>query len=119
MLVTLYKIGVQKCTKVHFRFLGTNGFHAKAKNERWTAAGSRCDQKCHVVIWQATLHQKACGTWSTINIPYLTNHIVDLWRLLLPLPSLFLKPLIVTIKLYVSDTVCSTSLKLLRILYYE
>jgi len=33
----MYKIG-----EVHFRLLGTNGFHAKAKNERFTAAGSRC-----------------------------------------------------------------------------
>ena len=39
MLVTLYKKG-----KVHFRLLGTNGFHGKAKNERFTAAGSRCRQ---------------------------------------------------------------------------
>ena len=33
MLVTLYKIG-----GVHFRLLGTNGFHVKAKNKRITAA---------------------------------------------------------------------------------
>ena len=39
MLVTLYKIG-----EVHFRLLGTNGFYARAKNERFTAAGSRCLQ---------------------------------------------------------------------------
>ena len=36
-LVTLYKID-----EVHFRLFGTNDFHAKAKNERFTAAGSRC-----------------------------------------------------------------------------
>ena len=39
MLVKLYKIG-----ELHFRVLGTNGFHIKAKNERFTAAGSRCRQ---------------------------------------------------------------------------
>ena len=39
MLVTLYKIG-----GVHFRLLGTSGFHVKAKNERCTAATSRCRQ---------------------------------------------------------------------------
>ena len=39
MLVTLYKIG-----EVHFCLLGTNGFHAKAKHERFTAAGSGCRQ---------------------------------------------------------------------------
>ena len=39
MLVTLYKIG-----ELHFRVLGTNGFHIKAKTERFIAAGSRCRQ---------------------------------------------------------------------------
>ena len=39
MLVTLYKIG-----EAHFRLLGTNGFRVKAKNERFTAASSRCRQ---------------------------------------------------------------------------
>ena len=39
MLVTLYKIG-----EVYSRLLGTNGFHAKARNERFTAASSRCRQ---------------------------------------------------------------------------
>ena len=35
MLVTMYKIG-----EVHFRLLGTNDFHVKARNERFTAAYS-------------------------------------------------------------------------------
>ena len=39
MSVTLYKIG-----GVHFRLLATNGFHVKAKTERFTAASSRCRQ---------------------------------------------------------------------------
>ena len=39
MLITLYKI-----SEVHFCLLGTNGFHVKAKNERFTAASSRCRQ---------------------------------------------------------------------------
>ena len=39
MLVTLYKIG-----DVHFRLLSTNGFHVKAKNEKFTAVGSCCRQ---------------------------------------------------------------------------
>ena len=30
--------------EVHFRLLGTNGFHVKVKNERFTAASSRCRQ---------------------------------------------------------------------------
>ena len=36
MLVTLYELG-----EMHFRVLGTNRFHVKAKNERFTPAGSR------------------------------------------------------------------------------
>ena len=39
MLITLNKIG-----ELHFRLLGTNGFHVKAKSERFTAARSRCRQ---------------------------------------------------------------------------
>ena len=39
MLVTLYKI-----EGVHFRSLGTDGFHVKAKSERFTAASFRCRQ---------------------------------------------------------------------------
>ena len=39
LLVTLYKIG-----EVHFRFLGTDGFHVKAKKEKFTGASSRCRQ---------------------------------------------------------------------------
>ena len=37
MLITLYKIG-----ELHFRLPGTNGFHVKAKCERFTAASSHC-----------------------------------------------------------------------------
>ena len=39
MLVALCKIG-----GVHYRLLGTNGFHVKAKTERFTAASLRCLQ---------------------------------------------------------------------------
>ena len=37
-------ITVNKIDGVHFRLLGTNGFHVKAKNERLTAASFRCRQ---------------------------------------------------------------------------
>ena len=47
-LITSYKID-----EVHFRLLGTNGFHVKAKNERFTAAVRVVDRtsnmKIHVV----------------------------------------------------------------------
>ena len=39
LILTSYKIG-----EVHFRLLGTNGFHVKAKNGRFTPPGSRCRQ---------------------------------------------------------------------------
>ena len=39
VLITLYKIG-----ELHFRLLGTSGFHVKAKSERFTAATPRCRQ---------------------------------------------------------------------------
>ena len=53
MFVTLLKID-----EVHFRLLGTNGLHVKAKNERFTAAGSRCRQNLkylNFVIWQTAV----------------------------------------------------------------
>ena len=54
MLITLYKIG-----ELHFRLLGTNGFHVNAKSERFTAATPCCRQnlkyvKFHVAVWQTT-----------------------------------------------------------------
>ena len=42
-LVTLHKID-----EGHFRLLGSNWYHVKAKNERFTAASSRC----LVVVWK-------------------------------------------------------------------
>ena len=39
MLVTL-----KKTVEVSFHLIDANGFHAKAKKERFTAAGSRCRQ---------------------------------------------------------------------------
>ena len=46
MLCTLYKIG-----ELHFRLLGTNDFHVKTKNERFTARSSRCRQNLKY-IWE-------------------------------------------------------------------
>ena len=82
----MFKIG-----GVHFHFLGMNGFHVKAKNERFTAASSPCRQNLkyenfmssfgrlrqlekkkkklllkNVYAVLKTLHQKACRTCSTI-----------------------------------------------------
>ena len=83
MLVTLYKIG-----ELHFRLLGTNGFHVKAKNERFTAANSRCRQNLKYEnftlsfgrLRQNIAPRKACSTCSTIIFLHSTNQIIDLWR---------------------------------------
>ena len=82
MLVTLYKIGA-----VHFRLLGTNIFHVTAKNERFTAASSRCRQNVkyeNFTLSFGRLRQniapKACCTCSTISFLRSTNQIIDLWR---------------------------------------
>ena len=39
MLITLYKMG-----EVHFRLLGTHGFHVKTESERFSVTSSRCRQ---------------------------------------------------------------------------
>ena len=59
MLVTLKKTG-----EVSFHLIDTNGCHAKAKNERFTAAGSRCRQNLRYAeyfTWSfGRLRQKNC-----------------------------------------------------------
>ena len=82
MLLTLYKIG-----EVHFRLLGTNGFHAKAQIEKFTAAGSRCRQNLKYENFTSSfgrlrqnIAQKACRMCSTITFPLSTNQIIHLWR---------------------------------------
>ena len=82
LLIMLYKIG-----ELHFRLLGTNGFHVKAKSERFTAASSRCCQNLKYENFTPSfgrLHQKiapkACRTCSTIISLHSTNQIFDLWR---------------------------------------
>ena len=81
MLITLYKIG-----ELHFHLLGTNGFHVKAKSERFTAASSCCVITSNMTISRRrladycdvkTLHQKACRT---IIFLHPTNEIIDLLR---------------------------------------
>ena len=74
---------------MHFCSLGTNatnGFHVKAKNERFTAPGLRCLQNLksensrrHLVDYVKELHQKAWRACSTIIFPHSTKQIIDLW----------------------------------------
>ena len=56
MMIMSHKIG-----KVHFCWLGTNDFHVKAKNKRFTAAGLRCGQNLKYENFTSLfgqLHQK-------------------------------------------------------------
>ena len=56
---TLYKLG-----EVHFRLLGTNVFHVKTENERFTARSSRCRQSLKYGIIKSSfgrLHKKHCS----------------------------------------------------------
>ena len=78
MLATFHKIG-----EVHFRLLGTNGFQEEAKNERFTAVGSRRRQNFKYENFTSSLadyieklHQKACRTGSKIIFPQSTNQII-------------------------------------------
>ena len=49
MLVTLYEIG-----GMHFRLLGTNGFHVKVKNESFTPVSLRWRQNLRYEIFTSS-----------------------------------------------------------------
>ena len=79
---TLYKIG-----ELHFRLLGTNDFHDKAKSERFTAASSRCRQnlKCENFTSSFGRLRQNIAPKSVPHVQhdcflYSTNQIIDLWR---------------------------------------
>ena len=82
MLVTLYKVG-----EVYFRSLGTNNFHVKEENERFTAAGSRCCQNHKHKNFTSSfgrLRQKITPKCvphvQKIIFSHSANQIIDLWR---------------------------------------
>ena len=81
VLITWYKIG-----EVHFRLLGTNGFHVKAKSERdycceLTLSSEPQFSRCCLADYVKTLHQKACHTCRTIIFLHSPNQIIiDLWH---------------------------------------
>ena len=80
MLATLYKIDEE-----YFLFLGANGFHVKAKNERLTAAGSPYRQNLKYEYFTSSFDRRTC---STSIFPHSTNHIIDLWHCCCRPPSL-------------------------------
>ena len=76
MLVALQKIG-----RVHLRLLGTNGFHVKVKNGRFTAANIAGLSTSNMKVSRRrladnvkTLHQKACRTCTTISFLHSTSY---------------------------------------------
>ena len=93
MLATLYKVGEE-----YFCFLGTNGFHVKAKNERFATTGSPYRQSLKYEYFTSSfdrLHQKIAPK-SVPHVqhdyfPHSTNHIIDLWHCCCRLPLLFLE----------------------------
>ena len=67
-LATLYKMG-----EVSFHFIGTNSFHIKAENERFSVVGGAVVITSNLTISRRRLadlvkklHQRACCTCSTI-----------------------------------------------------
>ena len=73
-------------------------FHVKVKNERFTAAGSRCRQNLKYESLTTSFGRlrqkiapKACRTCSTTIFPHSTNQNRRYVALPLPLPSSFLK----------------------------
>ena len=84
MLVTLYKIG-----EVHFRLLGTNGYHVEAKNETFTDANSRCQNLKYKNSTSSFgwLRQKI----GLKSVPHVQHDYHWFVALTLPLPSSFLK----------------------------
>ena len=86
-VLRLFQVGKYKMGKVHFRSLGTNGFHAKAKNEdlllqaRVVVRTSKMKILSHSLCRLRTkFHQKVCRTCSTIIFLHSINQIIDLWR---------------------------------------
>ena len=88
MLVTLYKIG-----EVHFCLLGTNGYHVKAKNERFTAVSSHCRQNVNCENFTSSfdrLRQKI----ALKSVPHVLHDCfssfrqANHWFVALPLPLL-------------------------------
>ena len=67
MLMTLYKIG-----EVHFRLLGTSGFHVKAKSERFSATSSRCRQNLKCENFTSSFG-RLCESISTKSVPHVKH----------------------------------------------
>ena len=79
---TLYKTG-----ELHFRLVGTNGFHVKASNERFSTAVSRCPQNPEYDNFTLSFGRprqkiapKSVPHVQHDLFPHSTNQIIDLCR---------------------------------------
>ena len=82
ILITFNKIG-----EVHFRWLGTNGFHVRVRVVvSLRTSNMKISRRCFADFVQ-NLHQKACSTCSTIIFPPdSANQIFVALSLPMPLP---------------------------------
>ena len=91
MLVTLCKIN-----EVHFRLLGTICLHVKAKNKRFTAAGSHCRQNPKYENFTLSLG-RLCRKIAPKALPHVQHDYFSSFNqscycfVAVPLPSLFHK----------------------------
>ena len=82
MFITLCEIG-----ELHFRMLGTNGFHLKAKSETSTAVSLRCRQNLTYENFTSSFGRLRQNI-ATTSVPHVqhdyflhsTNQIIDLWH---------------------------------------
>ena len=74
LISTSYKIG-----EVHFRLLGTNGFHVKAKNGRFAAAGSRCPQNLKYENF-TSLFGRLCQKITAKSVPHVQHDYFSLFN---------------------------------------
>ena len=108
MLITSYKID-----ELHFQLRGTNGFHVKAKSERFTAASSRCRQNLKYENFTSSFG-RLCQNIAPKSMPHVQHDYFSSFNqsnhwfvvLLLTLPSSNLKlPIIVMESLISKETV--------------
>ena len=80
-----------------FCFLATNGFHVKTENDFLCIVVIALNMKIsHCCLADYTPQKKNCHTYSTIIFPHSTNHYSFVTSLLLPLLSLQLHAVNVT-----------------------
>ena len=73
---------------MHFRFLGTNGYHVKAKNDRFNATSSRYRRNLKYENFIMASFGRLRQIITSKSVPHVqhdyfprsTNQVIDLWR---------------------------------------